>query len=99
MACLYVACGVGGMLKAGMTADPKARQRTLKAEFKKHGDPMVEVQFFDAVTDTLLCEHYLHMELREVATRCATGREWYSSGDFAAAKAIAERITNQNRAS
>lgn len=98
MACLYVARGVDGLLKAGMTQHPNDRRRTLKCAFKKKGDSLAEVVFFDAVHDTLLCEHYLHAEMTQVAIRRCGSREWYSSGDFAAVKEIAQRITNENRA-
>lgn len=96
MACLYVARGAGGLLKAGMTANPKNRRRTLACEFRKNGDLMVEVIFFEEISDIHLCEYWMHAELHGVL-RGPIRREWYASGDFDAAKAVIERISSENK--
>lgn len=93
MGCVYVAIGKGGLLKVGRTISPFTRKSALAADFKRFGDLLDRFRSFDVIEACYSAESDL---IRSVAAthKQYSGREWFESGDFDAAVALAERATD-----
>lgn len=91
---LYVACGVGGLLKAGMTTDIENRLICLKQNFKRFGDRFDRVVLCEDLPSIGSAERDAHFEIGQLATE-RIGREWYRGVDFDEAVSIAKAHTER----
>lgn len=87
---IYVACGVGGLLKVGKTKDPRKRRKGLAREFRSKGDVLARFHPQGPVPNLHGAESALIHTISNHVERAA-GREWFKHGNFEhAARAVDE---------
>lgn len=89
---LYIAQGVGGLIKAGMTSNIKNRLGCLRWSFQKHGDKLARYTTCEELESIGHAERDAQYELAQLATS-RIGREWFKGLDFDEAVAIAQAHT------
>lgn len=85
---LYVAVGESGLIKVGVTRNPKQRAYETRGLFKKRGDKLRQIKYCPGLYLAFGVEASLCRELSGMATQ-VHGREWFTGLDFDEVYAIA----------
>jgi hypothetical protein len=92
MPCLYIAQGVGGLIKAGMTSNIKNRLGCLRWSFRKYGDQLARYTTCEELESIGYAERDAQYELAQLASK-RIGREWFHGVNFDEAVSIARAQT------
>ena len=93
MESLYVALGVGGVLKVGRSSNPRKRADELRRAFLDKRSALIRFEAFDAISNARAAENLL---IRSAASRLEahSGDEWFYCRDFDNAIRAAREITD-----
>lgn len=89
---IYVAQGLGGLLKAGRTKDASARRVGLRKEFRKKGDVLARFHACAPGPNGYVAENHLLSVLESHLSR-HSGKEWFYGGEFVNATRAAEEVS------
>src|SRR4051812_5624053 len=93
----YVALGLNGLLKVGMSKDAKTRASSLRTVFKTKGDTFHRIHICPRIEAAYSVESSL-IRFCEEKYESHSGREWFTSGDFEAVVIEAGRLTEEWKA-
>lgn len=81
---IYIAQGATGLFKVGRTRNFVKRLRSLRKEFKRHGDRIADAHAFDEIATAYGAEQMLMRFLGTWFCRLEAGRsrEWFTGVDF-----------------
>lgn len=89
---IYVAQGLGGLLKAGRTKNASARRVGLRKEFRRKGDVMARFHACAPGPNGCSAENQLLSVLGNHLSR-HSGREWFYGGEFVNATRAADEVS------
>ncbi len=92
---IYVAVGMNGLLKVGITSNRERRKSAISSFLKKNGDSLDVIEFCDPVLIGGYIESRLISHVQSILPKYS-GREWFiDNGRFADIVSVAKALTSE----